>query len=103
MLSVGMKIVHRAQPSWGIGEVLRIQDGGRFLEVRFAGRQGPPFLVSAKDPALLRYTFQPGQEVSFLDGTTGRIVRVLGDGDGGLVRYEVEPPRADLQSRRFTL
>lgn len=92
MLSIGMKIVHRAQPSWGIGEVLRVQEGGRFLEVRFAGRQGPPFLVSSKDPALQRYVYQPGQEVSFLDGSIGRIVQVAQVDEGGLHRYLVEPP-----------
>lgn len=66
MLAVGMKIVHRAQPSWGIGEVLGVREGGRFLEVRFPGRPGSSFLVSAKDPALARYTYGPGEEVQLL-------------------------------------
>lgn len=90
MLSVGMKLVHRAQPSWGVGEVLRVREGGRFLEVRFAGRQGPPFLVSAKDPALLRYTYQPGETVGLLDGSKARIARCLGAGEASLLRYAIE-------------
>lgn len=90
MLSVGMKIIHLAQPSWGIGEVLRVREGGRFLEVSFAGRQGPPFLVSAKDPALQRYTYQPGESFSLLDGSKARVVRALGRGEDSLTRYEIE-------------
>ena len=96
MLSVGMKLVHRAQPSWGVGEVLRVREGGRFLEVRFTGRQGPPFLVSAKDPALSRYAFQPGETVGLLDGSKAKVVRFLGEGEAALYRYEVEGRSAPL-------
>lgn len=96
MLAVGMKIVHRAQPSWGIGEVLRVREGGRFLEVRFAGRQGPSFLVSAKDPALLRYTYRPGEEIGLLDGSRARIVRVIEDDTSSLLRYEIEGNKKEI-------
>jgi ATP-dependent helicase HepA len=48
----GMKVVHRAQRSWGIGVVIQVADEGRRLAVRFAGRDGVT-VVSGRDPALL--------------------------------------------------
>lgn len=96
MLAVGMKIVHRAQPSWGIGEVLGVREGGRFLEVRFPGRPGSSFLVSAKDPALARYTYGPGEEVQLLDGSRAHVVRVIEGGPDTLYRYEIDGAKKEI-------
>lgn len=111
MHTPGMKIVHRAQPSWGVGEILQVHEDGRFLEVRFAGRQGPPFYVSAKDPAVVRFHYAVGDEVHLADGRKARVLEVreskaspfyrylLGFADGtdaGLSEVEIvpKPPRA---------
>jgi ATP-dependent helicase HepA len=48
----GQKIIHRAQRAWGVGVVIDIDDDGRRLAVRFAGRDGVT-MVSGRDPALL--------------------------------------------------
>lgn len=47
----GMKVVHRAQRTWGVGIILQVADDGRRLAVRFAGRDGIT-VVSGRDPAL---------------------------------------------------
>ena len=46
-----MKVVHRAQRSWGVGVVVQVAEEGRRLAVRFAGREGLT-VVSGRDPAL---------------------------------------------------
>jgi ATP-dependent helicase HepA len=48
----GMKVVHRAQRSWGVGVIIQVADEGRRLAVRFAGRDGVT-VVSGRDPAVL--------------------------------------------------
>src|SRR5690606_25241777 len=68
--------VHRAQPSWGVGEILQAHENGRFLEVRFPGRQGGAFLISAKDPAVVRWHYSAGDEVTLVDGRTARVREV---------------------------
>ena len=90
MHTPGMKIVHRAQPSWGVGEILQVHEDGRFLEARFAGRPGGAFLVSAKDPAVVRFHYAAGDEVALADGRKGR-VRAVREGQGGspFHRYEI--------------
>jgi len=82
MHTPGTKIVHRAQPSWGVGEILQVHENGRFLEVRFAGRPGGSFLVSAKDPAVVRYHYEPGDEVTLADGRKARVREVREPTDG---------------------
>ncbi|HVP66581.1 MAG TPA: SNF2-related protein [Anaeromyxobacteraceae bacterium] len=47
----GQKLVHRAQPAWGVGLILEVGDEGRRIAVRFAGRDGVT-VVSGRDPAL---------------------------------------------------
>ncbi|MFT3914229.1 MAG: SNF2-related protein [Anaeromyxobacteraceae bacterium] len=47
----GMKVVHRAQRTWGVGVVVQVADEGRRIAVRFAGRDGVT-VVSGRDPAL---------------------------------------------------
>ncbi len=85
-----MKIVHRAQPTWGVGEVLGLREQGRFLEVRFSGRGRDPILVSAKDPALARHRFQPGDEVSLALGGSGVVREALPTTGPALFQYQVE-------------
>lgn len=92
MHTPGMKIVHRAQPSWGVGEIVQIHEDGRFLEVRFAGRQGPPFLISAKDRAVSRFQYGLGEEILLVDGRKGRIHEVLSGGVSAFVRYRIAVP-----------
>ena len=82
MHTPGMKIVHRAQPSWGVGEILQVHEDGRFFEVRFAGRPGGAFLISAKDPAVVRFHYGIGDEVTLADGRKAR-VREVREGQGG--------------------
>jgi ATP-dependent helicase HepA len=48
----GMKVVHRAQQSWGVGVVVQVADEGRRVAIRFAGRDGVT-VVSGRDPALV--------------------------------------------------
>jgi ATP-dependent helicase HepA len=48
----GMKVVHRAQQSWGVGVVVQVADEGRRVAIRFAGRDGIT-VVSGRDPALV--------------------------------------------------
>ena len=48
----GQKIIHRAQRAWGVGVVIAVDDDGRRVAVRFAGRDGVT-MVSGRDPALL--------------------------------------------------
>lgn len=47
----GMKVIHRAQRTWGVGVVVQVADEGRRVAVRFAGREGIT-VVSGRDPAL---------------------------------------------------
>jgi ATP-dependent helicase HepA len=47
----GMKVVHRAQQSWGVGVVVQVDDEGRRVAIRFAGREGVT-VVSGRDRAL---------------------------------------------------
>lgn len=90
MHTPGMKIVHRAQPSWGVGEILQVHENGRFLEVRFAGRQGGACLVSAKDPALARFSYSVGDEVALVEGGSARVREVLRPAAGSpFVRYRI--------------
>jgi ATP-dependent helicase HepA len=48
----GMKVVHRAQRSWGVGVIVQVAEEGRRLAVRFGGREGLT-VVSGRDPALV--------------------------------------------------
>ncbi len=87
---VGMKIVHRAQPSWGVGEILQILEEGRLLLVRFAGRQGEPCQVSCKDPAVVRFRYDAGDEIYLADGEPARVVELAANPLSPLFQYSVE-------------
>ena len=47
-----MKVVHRAQQSWGVGVVVQVAEEGRRVAIRFAGRDGVT-VVSGRDAALV--------------------------------------------------
>ena len=47
-----MKVVHRAQQSWGVGVVVQVAEEGRRVAIRFAGRDGVT-VVSGRDQALV--------------------------------------------------
>ena len=99
MHTPGMKIVHRAQPSWGVGEILQVHEDGGFFEVRFAGRQGGAFLISAKDPAVVRYHYAAGDEVTLVDGRKARVREVANPAAGSpFYRYLLVPERTDPRS-----
>jgi ATP-dependent helicase HepA len=69
-IQIGNHVVHRDQPSWGVGRVVALSKDGLRLAVRFSGRPREELQVSARDGAVLRYRFQVGDEV-----------RVRADGD----------------------
>jgi ATP-dependent helicase HepA len=48
----GMKVVHRAQQSWGVGVIVQVAEEGRRVAIRFAGREGVT-VVSGRDQALV--------------------------------------------------
>ena len=87
---LGMKLVHRAQPGWGVGAVLGTAEEGRFLRVLFAGRADGPVVLSTRDPALAPYRFPPGAPVRI--GAAREPGIVLGEKDEreGFTRYDVE-------------
>jgi len=68
----GMKLVHRAQREWGVGVVLAVQDDGRRLQVRFAGRPGTT-IVSGRDPALAPVSASAPLEVPPAAGPLGQL------------------------------
>lgn len=90
-LLLGNHVVHRDQRAWGVGRVVGISRDGLRLAVRFAGRPREELQVATRDPSLLRYRFQPGDEVK-LRGADDRIVRgvVLGADRGDLDTLTVE-------------
>src|SRR6266851_3805247 len=68
----GMKIVHRAQSSWGVGHVVAVSDDPPRLSAQFPGRPGGPVLLA--------------------DGTAVRVLRPLSGPADDLYRYTVEVP-----------
>ncbi|MBS2026944.1 MAG: DEAD/DEAH box helicase family protein [Deltaproteobacteria bacterium] len=88
---LGMKLVHRAQPGWGVGAVLGSAEEGRFIKVLFAGRLDGPVVLSTRDPALAAYRFPPGSPVQI--GAARAPAVILGEKGknlDGYVKYEVE-------------
>ena len=72
-----MKLVHRAQREWGVGLVVAVDEEGRRLGVRFAGREGVT-VVSDRDPAL-----QAVAAETPLDRPTGGLLESLASADPG--------------------
>lgn len=71
---VGNHVVHREQPSWGVGRVVGASKDGLRIAVRFAGRPKEELQVSTRDQALARYRWQPGDVVK-VRGEDERVVR----------------------------
>src|ERR1700694_4433584 len=88
----GMKIVHRAQASWGVGHVLAVSDDPPRLSAEFPGRAGEPVILSSRDAQLTRFRFSPGSPALLPDGTPAQVLRALPGPSGDLYRYTVEVP-----------
>src|SRR5512136_2743935 len=73
----GQKLVHRAQPAWGVGIVVEVGEDARRLAVRFTGRDGVT-VVSGRDRALARVP-----DDTPLDRPTGGLLDRLASGDAG--------------------
>ena len=73
----GQKLVHRAQPAWGVGIVLEVGEDARRLAVRFAGREGVT-VVSGRDKALIAVP-----DETPLDQPAGGLLDRLASGDAG--------------------
>jgi ATP-dependent helicase HepA len=90
---VGMKLVHRAQPGWGVGDVVGLADEGRLVRVHFAGLASPVSL-STRDTGLVRHRFAAGDLVLLRDGRTAIVVQEAGiyrySAARGLYLYELE-------------
>lgn len=103
-----MKIVHRAQPSWGIGHVVAVSDDPPRLQAEFPGRREGAVMLSSRDAALARYKFPPGADAQLADGSPARVLRPLAGPADDLYRYTVEVPgkkpaiRAELDLRALT-
>src|SRR5438105_6265700 len=104
----GMKIVHRAQSSWGVGHVLAVSDDPPRISAQFPGRPGGPVMLSSRDPALARFRFGPDAPALLADGTTARVLRALPGPGADLYRYTVDIPgkkpsiRSDADLRAHT-
>ena len=104
----GMKIVHRAQPSWGIGNVVTVSEDPPRLQVDFPGRREGPVMVSSRDKSLARFKFPPGSMGELMDGSPARVLRPLPGPADDLYRYTVEVPgkkpsiRAEIDLRALT-
>jgi len=73
----GQKLVHRAQPAWGVGIVLEVGEDARRIAVRFAGREGVT-VVSGRDRALVAVP-----DDTPLDLPAGGLLDRLASGDPG--------------------
>jgi ATP-dependent helicase HepA len=73
----GQKLVHRAQPAWGVGIVLEVGEDARRIAVRFAGREGVT-VVSGRDRALVAVP-----DDTPLDQPAGGVLDRLASGDTG--------------------
>src|SRR5256714_6452081 len=83
-----MKVLHRAQPGWGVGHVTAVSEDAPRLSAQFPGRG--EVILSSRDPQLVRFRFGPDSPVFLADGTPGRVLRPLPGGAGDFHRYTVE-------------
>src|SRR5438128_2198063 len=83
-----MKVLHRAQPGWGVGHVVAVSEDAPRLSAQFPGRG--EVILSSRDPQLVRFRFAPGSPVLLVDGTAARVLRPLPGGAGDFHRYTVE-------------
>jgi ATP-dependent helicase HepA len=87
-----MKVVHRAQSSWGVGHVLAVSEDPPRLSAQFPGRPGGPVILSSRDKQLVRWKFPAGSKASFADAAGARVLRQLPGPQDELYRYTVEGP-----------
>jgi ATP-dependent helicase HepA len=90
--SEGMKIVHRAQQSWGVGHVVDVTDDPPRLTAEFPGRQGEPVILSSRDKSLVRFKFTNGSPARMADGSEAKVLRQIPTLGDDLYRYTVEIP-----------
>ncbi len=84
----GMKVLHKAQPGWGVGHVTAVLGDTPRLSAQFPGRG--EVILSSRDPQLVRFRFGPGSPVLLADGTAARVLRPLPGDAGDFHRYTVE-------------
>src|SRR5712691_3605623 len=83
-----MKVLHHAQPGWGVGHVTAVSEDAPRLSADFPSRG--EVILSSRDPQLVRFRFAPGSPVLLADGTAARVLRPLPGGAGDFHRYTVE-------------
>ncbi len=92
-IQVGNHVLHREQPSWGIGRVVQASQDGLRLVVRFSGRPREELQVATRDPNLVRYRWQPGDQVR-LRGAKEQVavgtVRAFARGEMDALSVEIE-------------
>ncbi|HWT87104.1 MAG TPA: helicase, partial [Myxococcales bacterium] len=86
----GMKVVHRAQGSWGVGHILAVSDDPPRLSAQFPGRPGGAVMLSSRDSALTRFRFAPDTAAFLADGAAAQVLRALPGPADDLYRYTVE-------------
>src|SRR5437867_13394701 len=92
-----MKVLHQAQPGWGVGHVTKVSDEAPRLSAQFPGRG--EVILSSRDPQLVRFRFGPGSPVLLADGTAARVLRPLPEGGADFHRYTVATPGKKPQVR----
>src|SRR5512136_119337 len=91
----GQKLVHRAQPAWGVGVVLEVGDEGRRIAVRFAGREGTT-VVSGRDPALTEVP----QDTPIEQGAGGPLEALSSGGHGPASAFALRTRVVRLEALR---
>lgn len=87
---IGMKLVHRAQPGWGVGAVIALGEDGLYIRVVFAGRAEGPVVLSTRDAALARYRFPPAAQVRIGVAREPGVVLEERGTRAGFFAYDVE-------------
>src|SRR2546421_5190255 len=83
-----MKVLHRAQPGWGVGHVVAVSQDAPRLSAEFPGRG--EVILSSRDPQLVRFRFPAGANALLADGTPARVLRPLPGSQDDLQRYTIE-------------
>src|SRR5256886_12128984 len=83
-----MKVLHRAQPGWGVGHVVAVAQDAPRLSAQFPGRG--EVILSSRDPQLVRFRFPAGANALLADGTPARVLRPLPGSQDDLQRYTIE-------------
>jgi len=86
----GMKVLHRAQPGWGVGHVTAVAQDAPRLSAQFPGRG--EVILSSRDPQLVRFRFGAGSPVLLADGTSAKVLRPLPGNAADFQRYTVQAP-----------